>query len=129
MSNYKIQTGHNLICTTFYGVTDSIVMTQYIHDLQKEVLSFEGKEWAAMVDFRDWELAGPEISKYTNAQHEWNVEHNIKASAFLIAEETKKLQLWTLGNYLFNEHLDFAARIFTDKDEAMEWLRKEGYSL
>lgn len=86
------------------------------------VLDFKGKEWAGIVDLRDWELGTPEIWAEIDAVNAWANQHNYKYEAVVSSSGVQKALLTRSHEVLTNVDTQF----FENYQDAEKWLANKG---
>jgi hypothetical protein len=85
-----------------------------------------GAPWAHLVYLDDWSLGVPEMKPVIEQLVAWCCEHGLKRAAQVYSPSMlKTLQL----EDLVVEQGDFQRRAFATGQQALQWLRAEGYDV
>lgn len=111
----------------FSGCWNEEAAIAYVKEYQDKTAHLEGKEWAMLSIFEEWELGVPEIIPHVE-QHCQRFKDIgcIKDCHVYSPSATKEMQLEQLiphteGNY--------ERQVFTNTDDAITWLKKCGFEL
>ncbi len=124
---WKITAGDYFVLQWFEGCWNEEAAIQYTEEYRKKTAHLEGKKWAMLSIFEDWELAVPEIEPYI-AKHCQRFKDIgcIKDCHVYTPSATKAMQLEQLvphteGNY--------ERQVFSHIDDAIAWLKSYNFNI
>ncbi len=122
--NIKAYPDQNLVVEVCKGDWTKEVAEKYLDDFKKSAADVTGKSWALLTDARDWKSADDEIIEIVGSHFDWNRQNGMQHNANIVSgiiEQRKLQQMFDSGG------VSQIAKVFLSKEEAMQWLRDEGY--
>ncbi len=125
--NIKAYPDQNLVVEVCKGDWTVQVAKSYLKDFENVAKDVTGNgSWALLTDAVNWKSTDDEIIEIIGDHFEWNrkngMTHNANVTSGIV-EQRKLQQMFEAGG------VSHIAKVFLSREEALEWLRKEGYSV
>jgi len=124
---WKIAASDNYVLQWFEGCWNVEAAIQYTQEYKQKTAHLEGKEWAMLSIFEDWELAVPEIEPYiTKHCQRFKDIGCIKDCHVYTPSATKEMQLEQL---IPHTEGCYERQVFSHIDDAIVWLKTFGFTI
>ena len=118
---WQIHSTNNYVLQWFSGCWNEEAAVQYTKEYREKTAHLEGRQWAMLSIFEDWQLGVPEIVPHIEQHCQRFKDIGCIKDCHVYSESAvKKIQLEQL---IPQTEGDYERRVFTEVDEAVTWLK------
>lgn len=120
---FKMYIENQTIVVEPIGAWNIETALRYGREFKLLVNQIENEEWATLVIFLNFELAGPKMWEHINKLNEWGIQHNKKHEVVVCTQSIHKEVIKLTHKYTASIEPHFVETVKQAKDN----LRKHGY--
>jgi hypothetical protein len=124
---WKLKVENNVMMQWFADSWNEEAVVACIADCKKAAQPLIGTNWAIISIFENWKLGVPSIEKHVTKYCGWFKEHGcVKDCHVYSPDAMKEMQLEKM---IPVSEPGYERRVFTNLNDAVEWLESEGFNI
>ena len=123
---YQIAVLGNVVGVSAEGIADGAAIERYTRDMMDVVNSFAGNHWAFLGFLHGSALLTKAGEKELQHSIEWRAKHGMALGALVIGETTVQPLVKSQFQRIYDK-AGLELSVFTDEQDAMQWLEGKGF--
>ena len=123
---YRIERRNSVLLISISGAWNRETAQAYCKAAREASTPLIGRPYATLSDLNEWELATPDCDDLLKQLFQQAVDHGLRREAFVNKSGSIKVEQLNRLMPCGQEHI---RKMFTNRDAAVDWLKREGFHL